>query len=473
LSAATPATARADHGSFRDREGRVYLLGDRVFRGLSKKALDHFRSLRETIFYRTFSAAGSIIATRELAPQDWPQSVPAWAGFVEHQRVPFISYPYEWTFTMLRDAAILQLQLLEAALGEGWSMKDASPYNVQFVRGKPVFIDVPSFEPWRDGEPWSGYRQFCEMNLFPLMLQAYKGLHFQPFMRSSIGGIDLQVAARLFGMRDRLRPGVASHVWLQAWLDQKYGDSRRNLRSELGAAGFRRELVLANVRRLLKLLRHLQWTDARSEWGDYEEFHNYSGADQSAKLAFVAAAARNSGAQIAWDMGCNTGRFSIAVAAHCPLVLAIDADHLAVDRLFRNANALQKGHILPLVQNLADPSPNWGWNLRERSNLAARGRPGLVLCLALVHHLVIGANVPLDSVIDWLSDLGGELVIEFVHRDDEKVQQLLRNRIDEYHDYCLENFEFSLSRKYEVIEKLSLSSGLRTLYYCRSKHTTG
>src|SRR5690606_15427736 len=141
------------------------------------------------------------------------------------------------------DAALLQLRLLEAALQEGWSMKDATPYNVQFVAGKPVFIDIPSFEPLAPGAAWQGYRQFCEMNLFPLLLQAYRGMDFQPFLRGRINGIDVQTAARLFSVRDRLRKGVTSHVWLQALLDRKYGNSQRNLRNELKNAGLNRELL--------------------------------------------------------------------------------------------------------------------------------------------------------------------------------------------------------------------------------------
>lgn len=461
--------AQVDGGSFRDREGRVYVQGQRIFRGLSDSALTHFRALCKTRFYHAFSGAGEIIASREVDPSDAPRVSGNWAAFLEHQRVPYISYPYEWTFSMLRDAALLQLRLLEAALNEGWIMKDASPYNVQFVRGKPVFIDLPSFEPWSAGSPWNGYRQFCELNLFPLMLQAYKGLQFQPFLRARTGGVEVQAAAKLFGWRDRLRPGVFTHVWLQALLDRKYGGTDRNLRGELGSAGFNREMVLHNVRKLQKLLSRLRWAAAESEWADYEEFHNYAAQDLQLKMAFVEKAARAATARIAWDLGCNTGRFSRVLARHCELVLAMDADHLAVERLYHDAEAMQSGRILPLVQNVTDPSPSWGWAHRERAALEVRGQPGLVLCLALIHHVVIGANIPLESFIDWLATLGGELVIEFVGRDDDMVCKLLRNRLDPCTDYALPEFEHSISRHFTVVERLQLSGGVRHLYYCRPK----
>jgi hypothetical protein len=206
----------------------------------------------------------------------------------------------------------------------------------------------------------------------------------------------VQTAAKLFGWRDRLRRGVFSHVWLQALLDRKYGGTERNLRGELSSAGFSRDLVLNNVRKLQKLLSGLRWGGEKSEWADYEDFHNYTPEDQQLKMVFVDKAAQAAQATVAWDLGCNTGRFSRVVAGHCELVLAMDADHLAVERLYCDSASMQSGRILPLVQNVADPSPSWGWAQRERSALEYRGRPGLVLCLALIHHVVIGANIPLQ-----------------------------------------------------------------------------
>jgi len=462
----------ADSGSFRDPNGRVYLHAGQVFRGLSSSALENYRALRNTRFYQKFIQSGELIATEEIPAPGWvgPGAVdsnPNWAGWLRHQPVPFISYPYEWTFSMLRDAAQLQLRILEAALQEGWSMKDATPYNVQFMAGKPVFIDVPSFEPLAKGSAWQGYRQFCEMNLFPLLLQAYKGVDFQPFMRASINGIDVQTAAELFSLRDRLRKGVMSHVWLQALLDRKYGNSQRNLRNELKSAGLNKELLLANVRKLQKLLTGLKWRAAGSEWADYAGLHNYSDADHAAKMAFVDQAAADCKARLAWDLGCNTGQFSEVAARHSELVIAMDADHLAVDRLYRNTEIMTSQRILPLVQNLANPSPAWGWNQAERKTLEQRGKPELVLALALIHHVVISANIPLAEFIEWLASLGSALVIEFVSREDDKVVQLLRNRAEQFPDYNHHSFEQALNTHFTTVRRQDLRNGLRILYFCR------
>jgi SAM-dependent methyltransferase len=460
-------SVEANAGSFRDRDGRVYHLQDRVFRGLSEAALESFRQLREKSFYKKLAESGKVIGSREIDAESnpLPDTVTAqWAGFLEHDPVPVISYPYEWTFSMLKAAAGLQLHLVERAVSNGFTLKDATPYNIQFVDRRPVFIDIPSFERLQEGEPWSGYRQFCEMFLFPLLLQVYKNTNFQPFMRASINGIDVQAAAALFGFRDRFRKGVMSHVWLQSKLDRRFGGSSENVRSSLKSAGFNKELILANVRKLQKLVRNLEWEAAGSEWGDYSEFHNYSDDDHVLKESFIHDSVTTEKPGTVWDIGCNTGQFSRIAAKGSRQVVSTDIDHVAVERIFLNPET--PDNILPLVQNVADPSPNWGWRNRERSDLQSRSRPDLVLCLALIHHVVITANIPLAEFIDWLAGLTDKLVIEYVSRRDDKVQTLLRNKEDKYQDYSRESLEANLVRHFDIKQRQDVNNGDRTLYLC-------
>ncbi len=458
-----------DSGSFRDRDGRIYHIDGRIIRGVSAGALKDFERLRATEFYRRLLQQGRLVASEPLSLDQVPLP-PAekarWAAFIEHQRIPVISYPYEWTFGMLRDAALLQLQLVESAILEGMTLKDATPYNIQFVSGSPVFIDIPSFETLQPGAPWAGYRQFCELFLFPLLLQAYKGIAFQPLLRGSIDGIDVQTAARLFGLRDRFRSGVLSHVWLQAKLDRRYGATQRDVRGELKSAGFNKELILANLRKMRRLVTRLDWRGDGSEWGAYEEFHNYSTSDHALKESFVDECVAASGAGCVWDIGCNTGQFARIAARHAGQVIAMDLDHYAVERLYRELRSENGRNILTLVQNIADPSPNWGWRNRERSDLVTRARPDLVLCLALIHHVVISANVPLDEFVGWLADLAEHLVIEYVSRGDDKVQTLLRNKEDKYSDYSRDGLEQALERHFAINRRQSLESGNRYLYWC-------
>jgi len=458
-----------DSGSFRDRDGRVYRVGGRIIRGLSAGALADFEKLQSKRFYERFRTQEKLVASHQLDPDSVPlprEEMERWAGFLEHQRVPVISYPYEWTFGMLRDAALLQLDLVEAAIEEDMTLKDATPYNIQFLSGRPVFIDIPSFETLQAGTPWAGYRQFCEMFLFPLMLQAYKGIAFQPLLRGSIDGVGVQTAARLFGFRDRFRSGVFSHVWLQSKLDRRYGGTQKDVRTDLKSAGFHKELILANVRKLRKLVAALQWRGEDSEWGAYEAFHNYSAGDHALKEAFIDESVAASGAGCVWDIGCNTGQFSRIAARHARQVVAMDLDHFAVERLYREVRSGEDGNILTLVQNVADPSPNWGWRNCERTDLVSRARPDLVLCLALIHHVVISANVPLGEFIAWLADLTDQLVIEYVSRADDKVKTLLRNKEDKYSDYSRERLEQELSRHFVISQSQVLESGNRFLYRC-------
>ena len=474
--AEAPGGSSLEAGSFRDRDGRVYRIDGRILRGVSETALDNFRLLQSKRFHDKYLQSGALVESREIDPQNVPlpgSIKDAWAGFLEHEAIPVITYPYEWTFGMLRDAALLQLDLTEAALLEDMTLKAATPYNIQFQSGKPVFIDIPSFEKLQAGSTWAGYRQFCEMFLFPLLLQAYKGVNFQPLMRSHIDGVSVQFAARLFGLRDRFRSGVLSHVWLQAKLDSRYGGTEQNVRSDLKSAGFKKELILANIRKIRKLVSKLKWEGEGSEWGSYEEFHNYTEDDHELKERFIEECTAQSRANLVWDVGCNTGQFSRIALRHADHVVAMDLDHFAVERLYQKVKADGLQGLTTIVQNVADPSPNWGWRNRERTDLQHRARPDLIMCLALIHHVVITANIPLDEFIDWLAGLTDQLIIEYVSRKDDKVNALLRNKEDNYSDYSKAHLEQALSRHFKIEKTLPLKSGNRYLFYCRVEGPRG
>jgi SAM-dependent methyltransferase len=386
-------------------------------------------------------------------------------GLLEHERVPFVSYPYEWTFSMLRDAALLQLALLRSALEEGLTMKDASPYNVQWRGAEPVFIDVGSFERLRGGEPWAGYRQFCALYLYPLLLQAYKGVPFQPWLRGSLDGIEPGEAHALFGGRDLLRRGVLTHVVLHSRLERRNAD--RPVREELREAGFKRELVVANVRRLERLVRRLEWRPAGSDWSAYGATTSYEDVDAERKEAFVREAVSG---RVVWDLGSNDGRFARVAAERAEYVLAVDGDAVVLDRLYRKLQEAGETRVQPLLVDLADPSPARGWRGAERGTLESRGRPDLVLSLALLHHLAITRNVPLAELVRWLRDLGARLVVEFVDPEDPQAQRLLAAKRPGAHgDYTRERFESLLRDAFEIERSETLGSGTRTLYLARPR----
>jgi len=469
-----PSGGSLERGSFRDRDSRVFYSGGRVLRGLSEAGREAWETLEATSFFSRMISAGKIVSSDRLQPEavhegEGDPELAGWSAFLEHARIPFVSYPYEWPFGMLRDAALLELELMSAALAEDMVLKDATPYNVQWFGARPTFIDIPSFVPLPPGEPWAGYRQFCELFLYPLMLQAYKGVPYHAWLRGSIDGIPPDHCLGMMSLRDLFRPGVMVHVKLQAMLQGSFSSTKRDVRGDLRKAGFQKELIVANVRKLTKLVKRLRWKQAQSEWSDYAENTSYDDAEHRQKVDFVRGAVTDRARQLVWDFGCNTGEYSRIAAETTPHVVAIDGDHLAVERLYQGLAAEGNERILPLVMPLNDASPNLGWRGTERGDLRQRGAPDLVLCLALIHHMVIGANIPLAEFVDHLGDLGADVVVEFVSKADPMVETLLRNKEDKYDDYDQEHLERCLARLFEVVRSEAVGGGRRTLYYARRR----
>lgn len=369
---------------------------------------------------------------------------------------------------MLQRAALLQLELMQAALADGCILKDASPFNVQFRGVEPVFIDVGSFAP-HGGGPWEGYRQFCQMYLYPLMLQAWRGVDFHPWLRGRTDGIQPAEFRRMLSRRDLFRRGAFTHVYLHSQLSAFTSGARTNLPASLQASGFQRSLVEANVRKLHRLVRRLHCAPRRSEWAAYDAESAPAASDAAAKEEFVRGVVDRQRWSSIWDFGCNLGRYSRIAAEHAEQVLALDSDHLVVERLYRRLQEEQWTNILPLVFNVADPSPGLGWRGTERKSLPDRGRPDLILCLALIHHLVLRENLLLPDVVDWLANLGGSLVIEFVEKSDPQVRQMLAHRADQYNDYSLPQFVTCLEARYAVRETRRLPSGTRTLFWAEPR----
>lgn len=474
-----PTMPAFEAGSYRDREGRVYYgAGGEVLRALSARALGEWDAVSGSRFFQEAMAAGKIVRTtrsdaalRALEELTSASSSPeggGWAGVLQHDRVPFVTYPYEWSFGMLQDAALLQLELLQSALAEEFTLKDGTSYNVQWIGAWPTFIDVVSFERLVPGQPWAGYRQFCQTALFPLLMQAYRDIGYHSLLRGRLDGITPAECANLMTWRNLFSPGVLTHVWLHARLQGNPTVRDSNLRKALPRAGFDKALIAGNAAGLAKIIRRLRWTPT-SDWSGYAAHNTYSPSDASNKVDFVRAAAGAAPVGLAWDLGCNIGEYSRIVAEQANCVVAMDADHPTVERLYQQLKAegdsVAARKIVPLVANLADPSPNLGWRGTERKSLLERGRPDLTLCLALVHHLVIGAGIPMRELLEWLAGLNSRLVIEFVDRPDPMVKQLLRNRRDQCADYDPQLFDRWLREIFDVVRSEPLDSGTRTLYY--------
>lgn len=464
--------ARLEPGSFRDPESRVFYSGGAVYRALSAGGLEDFRALAGTRLFTDGVADGRIVATEEVAETTGAPEFLARgsAGLLRHERIAFISYPYEWPFSMLKEAALLQLDLNLAALEEGMILKDSTPYNVQFKGSRPVFVDVGSFERLREGEPWVGYRQFCMLYLYPLLLQAIKDVPYHPWLRGAIDGITPAQMRGVASFRDRFRKGWYLNVFLHAKLEARHGDRGKEVKDEVRKAGFKKELIVANVRRMRKLVAGLEWNPPDGVWVAYGERNSYSDEDATRKDEFVREVAGSQRWSLAWDIGANNGRYSRIAAEGAENVLAVDYDQGPVELLHRTLRDEGDERILTLTMNLADPSPDLGWRGLERKSLAERGKPDLVLALALIHHIAIGANVPVKEFVSWLASLGTSLVIEFPTREDVMVRTLLGPKREGLHpDYERANFERELAEAFDVERRERLSSGTRLLYFARPK----
>lgn len=460
----------ADGGSFRDSVNRVYLDGGRVLRGLDSDAAAIFERLSREDFYARLLRKQTVIPATLLDATTDPSAAAVlsegWAAAIEHERIPFISYAYEWPFSMLKDAALLHLRIIEEALENGWTLKDATPYNIQWRGSGPVFIDTPSLEPRGEGQPWIGYRQFCSMFVIPLMLRAHLGIDPAPLLRSKLDGIPPLEAAPYFRGLSRLRRGVLSHVFLSARVEAGIARRERDTAPAQNRQGGRhsKAMVVGLVQSLARLVRGLKSPVAHTDWSHYAGINSYDSEAVEAKKAFVARHSQSRRRGLVWDLGCNTGTFSQIAAENSDYVVSIDGDGAAIEQLYLDQKAKAGNAILPLVGDLANLSPDQGWAGRERRTLEHRGRPALVLALALIHHIRVSANVPIPMFLDWLRSLDAEVIIEFVDRSDEMFVKLIANKSVDYPDYTLDNFVAAAQARFTIADRQKLKDGRREIF---------
>lgn len=458
-------TIHADPGSFRDPANRVLVDNDVVYRALDDRASTDLTAVRAMPFFRAAEAAGRIIESREVTEPDALELGGEWASVLAHPKLDIWTYPYEWTFSMLRDAAILQLELLLDALASDATCKDATSFNVQFVGHRPVFIDVGSFERLGEGDPWYGYLQFCQLFLYPLLVQAYADVDFQPLLIADIDGITPDLANKILGPTRIWRKGVPLHVAMHARAQRRFADSDTDVKQGLKKAGFSKSMIVANVKGLLGVVSKLEWKQSESEWSSYENRPHYSSDDLHAKERFVLDTAAGAHRSIAWDVGCNDGRFSRLVAAHCDHVLAMDSDTLVVDLLYRSLREKGPDNIVPVVTNLAKPAPGLGWRGAERRPFLERNSPDLVLFLAVIHHVAITASVPIAEIVAFLRSLDATVVLEFPTEDDPMVRRILKNKqVGVHDDYRLARFEAAAGTAFTVARREELSGGTRVMF---------
>ena len=381
--------------------------------------------------------------------------------------VPFISYPYEWSFSELKDAALATLEIQMLALEKGMTLKDASVYNIQFLDGKPILIDTLSFETYEEGAPWVAYRQFCQHFLAPLSLMALVDIRLQQLMRVYIDGIPLDLASSLLPGKSHFNMGLELHIHRHAASQKKYAGKGKEV--SLKEAKITKMSFLGLIDNLQSTVKGLSWSPAGTEWADYYEITNYSEDAFDQKKKIISNFITEASPKMVWDLGSNNGEFSRLASGKGISTISSDIDPSAVELNYLAARKNGEKSILPLVIDLTNPSPGIGWENQERDSFLDRGPVDLVMALALIHHMAISNNLPFDRLAEFFSGIGNWLIIEFVPKEDSQVQRLLSSRKDIFPGYNEVEFEKVFLGRFEMIRKEPIEGTKRILYLFRKR----
>ncbi len=453
-------------GSFRDPSGFVFSVDGEIFRQVNESYKEEYDALYSTGLYKALSDKRWLISHEEVSDR-----APVASGayrIIKPKKVPFISYPYEWSFSQLQDAALLTLNIQIEALKHGMSLKDASAYNVQFIGAKPVFIDTLSFERYVEGTPWVAYQQFCQHFLAPLALMAKCDINLRNLGVPFINGVPLSLASRLLPKSSWLKLSHLIHIHLHARSQQKYADAAGSGKTT-AVRPLNKRALLAIIDSLKSAVESFAWRPGGTEWADYYQATNYSTHAMSEKEKIVEDLVRIANPTTAWDLGANNGTFSRVAMANGAYTVACDVDPSAVEKNYLMCRKEKSERMLPLIVDLTNPSPALGWAHTERSSLLERGPVDLVMGLALIHHLAISNNVPLSRICEFFSRCARYAIIEFVPKEDSQVQKLLASRKDVFPEYTREGFEASCQPFFTIERAVPVSDSQRVVYLLKRK----
>lgn len=456
----SPRNGNILQSSFRDPSGFLFRKDGVLYRQINYSYKETYDYIKNSNFYGQLVDSGLLVPHEETEVSCLNDN-----GYlvIKPVELPVISYPYEWSFSQLKDAALLTLKIQRIALAKGLSLKDASSYNVQFFKGKPVFIDTLSFEIMKPDQPWVAYKQFCQHFLAPLALMAKKDITLGKVLINNIDGIPLELTSKLLPLKTWLSFSLAMHIHLHAKFQSKYAGAKITVEKPRGSLSVRS--LCGIIDNLKSTVLKLNWEPKDTEWHDYYDCNNNYDLDAlSLKEDIVKKFLSRPDIRSLWDLGANTGRFSRLAGDHCEYVCAWDIDPACVELNYRLERESGSGNVYPLLMDLTNPSPAIGWSNCERYSLKERGPVDAALALGLIHHLVISNNLPMGMVAGFFSSITRVLIIEFVPKQDTQVEKLLRNREDIFPDYNIDGFELVFSRYFNILEKTHITNTQRILY---------
>jgi len=456
---------KRENSSFRDPDGFIFSYNGKLYRCINFSYQQNYEHLIQSGLYDKLVENELLIPHKEVSIPNIETTI-NYYKILEPEVIPFISYPYEWSFSQFKDAALVNLQVQKIALQYGMCLKDASAYNIQFRNGKPILIDILSFEKYQEGKPWVAYKQFCEHFLAPLALMAYKDIRLNQLLKIYIDGIPLNLTTKLLPLRSWLRFPLLLHIHLHA-RSQKY---LLNKNISVDKRTFSKKSLLSLIDSLESAISKLKWEPEKTEWSEYYKDTNYSQEAMFHKKKLVDDYIEEVKPNTVWDLGANIGIFSRIASNKGIYTVSFDSDPSVVEKSYLQAKNYKERNILPLCVDLTNPSPSIGWSNKERLSLIERGPCDLALMLGLIHHIAISNNVPLIQIADFLSQICRYLIIEFVPKDDSQVQRLLRFRKDIFQDYDEKNFEIAFLNYFSILKREKIIDSKRTIYLMKNKN---
>ncbi len=446
-------------GSFRDPSGFLFHKNGKLYRQINQSYKDEYDHLIDSGLY------SSLVEDKLLIPHDEVDIQPPVQekGYkvIQPEIITFISYPYEWSFSQLKHAALTTLEIQKKALDFEMTLKDASAFNIQFRNGKAILIDTLSFERYKEGQPWKAYRQFCSHFLAPLALMSHRDIRLNQLSRIYLDGIPLDLANKLLPMRTLSMFSLLSHIHLHAKTQKHYESKQIKVKKQ----NMPRRSFVGIIESLYSGVNKLKWNPEGTEWANYYLDTNYSEAAFQQKKQIVKKFLEKIKPNSVWDLGANTGEFSRLASEMGINTISFDIDPAAVEKNYLNSIEKKETKLLPLILDLTNPSPNIGWSNNERKSLLERGPVDTILALALIHHLAISNNLPLTKIVEFFKTTCNHLIIEFIPKTDSQVIRLLSTREDIFEDYTLKKFEDEFTKEFIVKEKINLDESGRTIYW--------
>jgi hypothetical protein len=449
--------------SFRDPAGFIFKYGEKFYRQVNQCYAANYTLLKESGLYALLLKKNKLLAHTEV--ETCYTEVPNWYKTLLPDQLSFISYPYEWCFSQWKDAALLTLSLVKISVAHGMILKDATPFNVQFINGSPIWIDTLSFEKYDDAKPWIAYRQFVECFVAPLLLARYQSPELLKLFGLYPEGIPLKLMANLLPFRSRLNLNILMHIILPASLS---GIKKRGTKN---ASDFSKQKLLRIVDNLDSLIQSLKPPDRATTWNNYYEETVLSSEYVNEKKACLTEWIRELPVKSVLDLGTNTGLFALLAAAEGKSIVAVDADIDCIDRLYNECKQNNISQLLPLCVDIANPTPSIGWDNQERAAFYPRCCADLCLALAFIHHLVISKNLGFNQLATTFYKMAPWLIIEFVPKTDPKISLLLQNREDIFEHYDEPTFTNAFQLKFTIEKKQILIHSGRILFLMKRKET--